>query len=262
VGIEGFSIAAKHIASVLASGSRDFEIDHLEDIQFLVPLKFYGNKPRTFYWHAIARRTAGELTVEVSLESDLKRHSGQVEHVLHFQGRVYLTQSQPVKGVVAAAPKWTKKPALHADEIYRLFFHGPTFQVLDAAQPSHNTLLGKFNKKLISKEEPKDALPVIPMLIELCFQTAALWEAGKTGTLALPKSIGSLKTYSQPINGVAIFAEVKPHERDGRITFDARVVDEKGNIFLELSDYQTSPLPYPAEEEIIAPLQAILNKVD
>ncbi len=262
VGIEGFSIAAKHIASVLASGSRDFEIDHLEDIQFLVPLKFYGNKPRTFYWHAIARRTAGELSVEVSLESDLKRHSGQVEHVLHFQGRVYLTQSQPVKGVVAAAPKWTKKPALHADEIYRLFFHGPTFQVLDAAQPSHNTLLGKFNKKLISKEEPNDALPAIPMLIELCFQTAALWEAGKTGTLALPKSIGSLKTYPQPINGVAIFAEVTPNEREDRITFDARVVDEKGNIFLELSDYQTSPLPYPAEEEIIAPLQAILNKVD
>ena len=262
VGIEGFSIAAKHIASVLASGSRDFEIDHLENIQFLVPLKFYGNKPRTFYWHAIALRNPGALTVDVSLESDLKRYGGQIDHVIHFQGRVYLTQSQPVAEVVALPPKWTKKPSLHAEEIYRLFFHGPTFQVLDAAQTSRHTLLGKFNKQLISKEELANPLSVTPLLIELCFQTAALWEAGKTGTLALPHSVGSLKTYPHLINGVSLFAEVKPIDSDGKITFDARVVDERGNVFVELRDYRTSPLPYPAEEETIAPLQAILNKVN
>ena len=43
MGIEGFSVAAKHIGSVLASGKEGFEIEKLEDIRFMTAFKFYHN---------------------------------------------------------------------------------------------------------------------------------------------------------------------------------------------------------------------------
>ena len=46
MGIEGFSVAAKHIGSVLASNKGGFEVEKLEDIHFLAAFKFYRKDPR------------------------------------------------------------------------------------------------------------------------------------------------------------------------------------------------------------------------
>jgi hypothetical protein len=259
MGIEGFSVASKHIAFVLASGESGFEVERLENIQFLAPFKFYGNKPRTITWNAVAYREASGLVVKVSLESDIKRVNGSSEHLKHFSGMVYLTQDKPVSEVTAVPPQWSKKKSVSSEEIYQLYFHGPSFQVLDAAQLSENTVLGRFNKRLegVSADDPN--LFMTPLLIELCFQTAGLWEAGATGILALPQSVGSLKLYPRPVNGVAIFAVVKPREFEGRLSFDARVVDASGNVFLELTNYQTSPLPYSAEKDIVEPMKLLVT---
>jgi hypothetical protein len=258
VGIEGFAVASKHIASVLASGKAGFEVDHLENIQFHVPLKFYGNKPRTMTWHAIAMRSTGDLQVKVSLESDVKRHNGNIDHTLHFEGLVFLSKAPSAAEVVTEPPAWKNTASVEADKIYRLFFHGPSFLVLDAEQLTDGGILGKFNKRLIQTTNGEPEFPATPLLIELCFQTAGLWEAGATGILALPQSVGSLRLYPRPVNGSTIYAEVKPHEEGEKVSFDARVIDSIGNVFLEMNDYLTSPLPYPAEKEVIEPLRALV----
>jgi hypothetical protein len=36
-------------------------------------------------------------------------------------------------------------------------------------------------------------------------------------------------------------------------------VDAKGNVFLELTDYRTSALPYPAEEHLVDPLKKLVT---
>lgn len=258
IGIEGFYTAAKHISTVLASGPASFEVDRLEDIQFLAPFKFYGNKSRSITWRAIAYKQEENLKIRVTLESDAKRWNGEIQHMLYFSGWVYLSQNKPELEVVSNPPRWSKKKSVSSEEIYNLYFHGPSFQVLDAAQMSGNIVLGRFNKKLANGSADDPALFTTPLLIELCFQTAGLWQAGATDVLALPQSVGSLRIYPQPLNGVAIFAEVKPTECNGKLCFDARVVDEKGNVFLELSDYQTSPMPYSAEKNLVEPLKILV----
>jgi len=258
MGIEGFSVASKHIASVLASEKGGFEVERLENIQFLSPFKFYGNKPRTIVWNAVAYRMSEGLKVEVKLESDITRHNGNVKHTIHFTGEVYLASAIPVSDAVAIPPKWTKKQSVMAEDIYKVYFHGPSFQVLDAAQFSEGKVLGKFNKKLVGISADDPGLFATPLLIELCFQTAGLFEVGATGMLALPQSVGALKIFKQPLNGVAIFAEVETHTVNGKYSFDARVVDARGNVFLELTDYQTSPLPYPAEKNLVEPLKILV----
>jgi malonyl CoA-acyl carrier protein transacylase len=258
MGIEGFRVASKHIASVLAASKDGFEVDRLENIQFLAPFKFYDNKPRTIIWNAVAQRIKEGLKVEVKLESDIARLGGKVEHTLHFTGNVYLAPGMPISEAVAIPPKWTKKQSVKAEDIYKVYFHGPSFQVLHAAQLSDGKILGEFNKNLVNISADEPSLFTTPLLIELCFQTAGLFEVGATGLLALPQSVGTLKIFKQPLNGVAIFAEVKSREVDGRYSFDARVVDAKGNVFLELTDYQTSPMPNAAEKVLVEPLKILV----
>jgi hypothetical protein len=61
MGIEGFSVAARHISSVLASGKGGFEVSRLEDILFLAAFKFYRNAPGHLdgVWGARASRVGG-----------------------------------------------------------------------------------------------------------------------------------------------------------------------------------------------------------
>jgi hypothetical protein len=41
--------------------------------------------------------------------------------------------------------------------------------------------------------------------------------------------------------------------------FDARVVDAKGRVYLEIDNYRTSPLPYSAEDELIQPFKTLVQ---
>ena len=262
IGIQGFSTAAKHVASVLASGKKGFVVKRLEDIQFLAPFKFYDNKPRTIIWNALPVLDGDDLVVKVTLESDIRRVDGRIDHTLHFTGMVYLSENQPVEKFESNPPKWGKKKAVSAEDIYKLYFHGPSFQVLEAAQSSHSNVLGRLNKRLLMDASGKPGSMSTPLLIELCFQTAGLWEAGATGTLALPASVGKLSVYPRPMNGVPIYAEVKPRECEGNLAFDARVLDSTGNVFVEVEDYRTSPLPFPAEECQVEPMKVLVTGRD
>jgi len=261
MGIEGFSIAAKHISSILASDEGRLSVSKLEDIQFLTPFKFYRNQPRRIQWIALALREATGLVVYVSLESTRVLMTKTVEHLRHFTGKVILErQASPVKEMMTQVPNWNGAYTVKAEDIYRLYFHGPAFQVLEGVQRSGETVLGKLNKSLPAFTGEDQVLLSTPTLVELCFQTAGIWEVGKTGILALPRSIQSLTLYRQSVNGDAIYAEVKPgRTTDGALSFDARVVDAHGRLYLELKDYRTSPLPYSAQKELLTPLRGLFE---
>lgn len=262
MGIEGFSVAARHIASVLVSKKKKFIVTHLEDIQFLKPFKFYHGKPRRITWKALVAYEASGLVARVTLESTVVRPNKTHERMMHFSGRVYLKpQEKPEVEAIVKPPKWTGGYTLQAEDIYRLYFHGPAFQVLEGVQRSGDHLLGKLQAKRASFTTLEQASMNVPILVELCLQTAGIWEIGKTGIMALPQSIQRLTLYSQKINGVPIFAEVvSVTGEDGRMVFDARVVDANGHLYLELNNYRTSPLPYSVEQDLLRPLQALVDE--
>jgi len=260
MGIEGFSVAAKHIASVLGSAKAGFDVARLENIQFLAPFKFYRNQPRRASWKARAVRTADGLTADVLLESDMLLHNRTVEHMRHFSGRVILQPQITQEEMTVKPPQWNGAYTVQAAEIYKLYFHGPAFQVLEGVQRSGEVVLGKLQRNLPAITSQGHALLSTPILLELCLQTAGVWEAGLTGTLALPSSIGELRIHKHKTNGVAIFAEVTPGKSaDGNLVFDARVVDAKGCVYLEVDNYRTSPLPYSAEDELIQPFKTLVQ---
>ncbi len=262
MGIEGFSIAAKHIGTVLASSKSELVVGKLEDIHFLAAFKFYRNEPRRVTWIVRAVREPAGLVVYVTLESTraLKHHAG--EHMRHFTGKVHLVKKETeLQEITTQAPEWNGSYTVKAEDIYRLYFHGPAFQVLEGVQLSGTSVLGKLNKNLPSILHTDHALLSTPTLVELCFQTAGIWEIGKTGTMGLPRSIESLTLYRQSINGAHIYAEVKPIQTDADgLHFDARVVDSKGRLYLELVDYRTTPLPVSVEKNLLTPLKELVER--
>ena len=261
MGIEGLSTASQHIASALASEKGGFRVTGLENIQFLAAFKFYRNQPRRVTWKARVIREGDRLVAYASLESTLTRYGRDPERMLHFTGKVRL---EPVKTSreekTGQAPAWKGGEVIQSEEIYKLYFHGPSFQVLEAVEREGENVVGKLRADLPPMTNQAEQLSTPPILVELCLQTAGIWEIGSTGTMALPRSIGSLKVYRVGVNGTAIYAEVKQHENDeGRPSFDARVVDAKGRVYLEMEDYRTEPLPYSVEKEQLTPLQTWLN---
>jgi len=262
MGIEGFSVAAQYIASALCSDGEGFRVTGLEDIRFLTALKFYRKAPRRIVWRVLIAREASRLVARVTLESTRAHKSGREEHTLHFSGRVCL-EPLPVQEAdvpLARPPVWNGAATVDAEAIYRLYFHGPAFRVLDGVQRVGDRILGRLQTALPPATSQGQPLAVTPRLLELCFQTAGIWEAGVTGFLGLPASIEQLVLYEREVDGSPIYAEVNPMlSQDNRPCFAARVVDAQGHLYLELKGYRTSPFPGTIDSALLQPLRALVE---
>ncbi|MCE1255042.1 MAG: SDR family NAD(P)-dependent oxidoreductase, partial [Anaerolineae bacterium] len=260
MGIEGFSVAARHIATCLAAECGEMQVTRLEDIHFMAPFKFYRDQPRHLIWKALPLYGALGLEVQVSLESNMLLKTQSVVHLKHFSGRVYLqtARHKQMDVIKEPPPAWNGALTVGPDDIYRLYFHGPAFQVLDGVQTHGDYVIGRLNHNLPPFTREKQPLLSMPQLVELCFQTAGIWQAGKTGVMALPESIGCLTLYHRRAEKEALYAEVQPHQAaDGSLSFDARVVDSSGRLYLKLEDYRTVALPYAVEQKLLTPLQQL-----
>ena len=45
----------------------------------------------------------------------------------------------------------------------------------------------------------------------------------------------------------------------GGLRFDARVVDEDGQVYLEVQDYRTTALPYAVSQHLLDPLKGLAD---
>jgi hypothetical protein len=157
-------------------------------------------------------------------------------------------------------------------DIYQVYFHGPAFQVLDGVQregdaaagdaATRGSVVGKFRADLPEFTGAPAKMVTLPRLLELCLQTAGVWEIGQTGTLALPTAIERVVVHRAPedgalMNGGALYAQMEPRSGAGdELAFDGRVVDQEGRVYLEMSGYRTARLPTSIDAEQVAPLKA------
>ena len=148
---------------------------------------------------------------------------------------------------------------IEAADIYRLYFHGPAYQVVEKAWWDGKHVIGLMAQGLPPNHHPSE-LPTVmaPRLIELCFQTAGVWELGMQGRMGLPQHVREVSLFRAP--GLAegrLYAVVTPDAAQGN--FDAEVLDTKGNCYLRLTGYQTVALPDGVDTEHLKILQAIMS---
>ena len=175
----------------------------------------------------------------------------------HFTARVRLTRNR-AEEVTAPPPGEPAGSAMEARDIYRIYFHGPAYQVLERAWSDHSRVVGQMAAGLPANHYPSGRpLVAAPRLIELCFQTAGIWEIGVQGRMGLPLHVDRV-TFSHapdPAEGKH-YAVVTPDPREE--SFDAVVLDARGRQYMQLSGYRTVAIPSAIEAEPLEALHAVM----
>jgi malonyl CoA-acyl carrier protein transacylase/NAD(P)-dependent dehydrogenase (short-subunit alcohol dehydrogenase family) len=233
----------------------DRHVGPIEQVSFMSPFKFYRGQPRTVTLRADFRMEGEDIVADCRLIGSRLLH-GQTDPELttHFIGRVHLIAKpiQAGKGTRITMPKDGKQ--VHAGEIYRLYFHGPAYRVLESSWRCGDSVVGLFAANLPPNHEP-GSLPtqVAPRLIELCFQTVGIWEMANRSRMGLPYQIRKVRLLRSPEAAKSRLCAVATPNEDG--SFDAQVVDEKGSLYLVLKGYRTMELPDPIDETLLRPLK-------
>ena len=117
---------------------------------------------------------------------------------------------------------------------------------------------GSSRRDLPADHEPPSSRPrSAPRLIELCFQTAGVWELGTTGRMALPTHVDRVIRFAGRRARARCWAVVTP--RDGGDGVDAEVVDEPGRCSVRLEGYRTIELPGAPDDDALEPLRAAMS---
>ncbi len=249
MGIEAFA----EVALCLHPG---WHIEAIDEVNFFAPFKFYKNEPRTVILQAIIHPSGGKLIADCRLIGRRTLpNSPEPQETTHFSARVRVGKHAPAE-LTGPAPRLSAEGIVNAAQIYRIYFHGPAYQVVERAWWDGERIIGEMAPHLPENHQPAERPTLIgPRMIELCFQTAGLWQMAAQGRMGLPWKVEQVFTHGalQP-NGNTLYALVTPHPEQG--TFDAEVVDANGTRYLHLGGYRTVELPDNVDAE---PLQAIQN---
>jgi len=236
-----------------------WNVEAIEDVEFLAPFKFYRNEPRTLSVEALIHLEGNVVVADCRL---IGRRSlpGQTDPqtTMHFTARVRMAKSHP-QWETAPRPALPAGATIEARDIYRLYFHGPAYQVVERAWWDGKRIVAEMARELRNNHHPA-GLPTVmaPRLIELCFQAAGLWEMGARGRMGLPQRIGRVSVAPAPLpTEGALYAAVTPDPK--RESFDAEVVDAAGNRYVRLSGYRTVALPAVIDAERLEVLQALVR---
>ncbi len=250
MGIEAFATTARlafptmHVASI-------------DDVEFTAPCKFFRDEPRTLRVVARFAATADEVVAHCELIGErLLANQERPQVTVHFVGRVRLVEDPPpVDEVVAPDGPGDDVLAVGAEDIYRIYFHGPAYQVMERAWRVGDDVVGAMAADLPAEGADADASSTItPRLVELCFQTAGVWEIGTTGAMSLPAGIRRTSIGTGAAEG-PVRAVVRPLG-DGE--FDALAVDGGGRVLLRLQGYRTIVLPGSLDQDVTEPLRTAM----
>ncbi|MGB8022137.1 MAG: SDR family NAD(P)-dependent oxidoreductase, partial [Candidatus Nanopelagicales bacterium] len=250
MGIEAMVEAARLLAP-------EWALACVEDVDFLAPLKYYRDEPRALTVTALVHPDGADLVAECRIEAERTlAGSDQPVRTTHHTGRVRLSRTAP-------EPQQAEVPAsqgveLTPDDVYRLYFHGPAYQVVASAWRAGDAAVTQMSTTL-----PPNNLPAYvptqaqPRAIELCLQTAGLWESGREGRMALPTHVDRAVVYGAPTDGGPLVASARETDNG----FDCVVTDQGGNVVVTLEGYRTSALPQSLPDEVIAPLRSVMADV-
>lgn len=180
----------------------------------------------------------------------------------HFRARVRLGRSPEADEIpTIAPPREDGEPAASQDDVYKVYFHGPAYGVLERARRRGEQAVGRFARELPADHVPAE-LPfrTAPRLLELCFQTAGVWEIGTTGRMGLPHHIERVSfpsSAARTADAGELFCVTRPKD-DGQ-RYDADVVDDQGRVLVRMEGYGTAALPAPVDDGLRAPLQAAMK---
>jgi hypothetical protein len=251
MGIEGFAEAALSIAP-------GWRLEAIENIEFLAPFKFYRGEPRALTIEARFHPEGEGLLADCRLTGRRTLASQTESRVeTHFTGRIRLGKHRH-ETADRSAPGARHGSAIDAGDIYRVYFHGPAYRVLKSAWWDQNGVVGEMAAGLPDNHHPSgQTLAVAPRLIELCFQTAGIYEMAVQHQMGLPRHVDRMILHRDPDPAAGPFFAVVTPDSASR-SFDADVVDGAGRLYLHVSGYRTVMFREDVDAQVFSAAQPAL----
>ncbi len=251
MGIDAFAEAALCLLP-------EWQVEAIENVNFLAPFKFYRGEPRAMQIEVRIHPQGDGMLAECRLIGHRSLpNQTEPQPTTHFTANVRLSKERSQAPATRAfvAPSFS---GIEPADIYRIYFHGPAYQVVDEAWWDGKHAIGRLAKGLPSNHHPSE-LPTVmaPRLIELCFQTAGIWELGAQSRMGLPQHVLEVSLLGAPNPAADLYAVVTPDTVQK--SFDAEVLDAKGNCYLRLTGYQTVALSNRVDPDRLTRLQAIMS---
>ena len=236
MGIETFAEAAAAV-----SGEKPRV---LKDLRFTVPIKLLRGKPVNALVRANAQRGGYDLRIESDFVNAKGVKLGATK--THFSARY---EPGPAKGGWEGLdkPELPKhaKYKITAEEIYNIYFHGPSFRVLDGILSiERDAVLGVFKKPVAALWRVKTpALLFHPMVLEALFQTCGWRDIHFDRKMMLPDGVGQVVIYDNnpDPDRLYTYAVYKGTTEDGKTLYDAYAFDSEMRPVAELKDYMGIP---------------------
>ena len=232
MGIETFMETANALMGKAPQG--------LEDVHFFLPIKLLRNRPQAV--RIIGTSDGTQATMEI--ESDFINSKGvkMGNTRRHFTAKTlnaFTSTWDEVKNEihldVNAAPVVTK------EEIYKKYFHGPSFQVLGGIlRVNEKESLAVYHTTPKPQWPEAKTLLANPMLIEAAFQCCGFQDMSVANKMTLPDGIKEVTVFKRevPPQTLYLYGVNKGLTADGKTLHDAYVFDEKGNVWVEIHGYQ------------------------
>jgi len=246
MGVEAFA----ELASLPLPG---WSVAAVEDVHFNVPFKFYRAAPRTLTLRASYRQEGEDLVADCRLIGTHELRAGLAPQVTtHFTGLVRMRRA-PV-GVETMPVPPLLGPAIPAEAIYQVLFHGPCYRVLAKEYVAGMEAIGVMATGLPDDHAPASPMLMTPRLIELALQTAGIWDLATAGRFALPLRID--RVVAAPPGTAPFGTPVARAQAKDDGSFDVMVVDETGTVLIRLEGYRSIELPGVGGEATVRLLQS------
>ena len=234
MGIETFVETATALGGTVPQG--------LKDVHFYLPIKLLRNRPQAV--RVIGKEENGDISMEI--ESDFINSKGvkmgntRRHFTAHALQSGFVSTWNEVKDQihldVNAAPQITK------EEIYKKYFHGPSFQVLGGIlKADKDSSLAVYNTTPRPQwTDGAKTLLANPMLIEAAFQCCGFRDMAIDNKMTLPDGIKELAVFKRevPPQKLYLYGRFKGLTADGKTLHDAYVFDEQGQVWVEIHGYQ------------------------
>ncbi len=245
----GTTMSIEVMVAAARAARPDRHVLAIERIAIAAPCVLHGDEPAEI----AVRATVTEDDAIVACTVVTEAATGEV---LHASGIVRLGARRDGAMPAAAAAR-RATAAAPAAAVYRLFFHGPAFQVIASAALRDGAMVCGFAHAPASHDGTAMRLHTAPRVIEFCLQTAGLLELARSGRMMIPHRIGAitpLRADAAAADALVATARHRPRRRGERAGIDIAVT-AAGVCLLEVAAYATVKLPFPADAEAQAALR-------
>ncbi|MEJ2248293.1 MAG: 4'-phosphopantetheinyl transferase superfamily protein, partial [Candidatus Lokiarchaeota archaeon] len=262
------------------------DVKQIKNVEFNKPIKLLSKKPVEI--RVSLNSNINQLTIETIRYPKILK--GKPKLTQHFSAQLFNEDSlQNEKDIITKSEKRGFKffqnfntnqsnfDLLTKEEIYEIFFHGNSFQVLDGLEQfiSNGSITRvKFPQEtmmLLNKGKPKSKISnkdfhVNVLGIESLFQAAGLYNLLANNNLSLPSTIGELKIgktdnrdWNEPKHAIVEFL----YQKADISYFDAVLLDKNQNLIIKLDKLGLvhTQLPIKTSKEISRKIEILSRSI-